>query len=168
MLSEERQASQKELLAHLEGFRRESREFRQKLLAMLTPSQKERLEQIQLQASTPAALARPEIIKALAISKEQNDQVAALCSRMKQQQAAALPNLQDVSPQERAKRMTEFMKASDQAQKDATKQILEVLTPEQRAKLDQLQGKLVDLQRNYDALTPEEIEFWQEGTGTTP
>jgi Spy/CpxP family protein refolding chaperone len=159
--SEELEARQQQFLARLENFRREGAEFRRKILAVLTPRQRERLEQIALQAATPIAITRPEIIKELGISKDQCERIGPLCDRMKQKQVAAWPNLRGVAPLEQAKRTVEFMKASDQSQKEATRQILDVLTPEQRAKFEKLTGKKLDLERRYDALTPEELEFWR-------
>ncbi len=72
---------------------------------------------------------------------------------------AALSHLGDLSPKERRQKMIEFMKESDKAQAEANKPILDVLTPEQRAKLEKLQGKKIEVTWPYDALMPEDGGF---------
>ena len=76
--TEESEAREQEFRALSEDVKRKSKELKTKALAMLTPSQSERPKQIQLQAAIPAALARPEIIKALDISEEQREKIRAL------------------------------------------------------------------------------------------
>ena len=73
----EYEARLREFRALAEDLRSKQKAFRTKILAMLTPSQSERLKQIQLQVAIPAALARPEIIKALNISEEQRGKICA-------------------------------------------------------------------------------------------
>ena len=135
------------------------KELQTKALAMLTPRQSERLKQIQLQTAIPAALARPEIVKALDISKEQCEKIRALRDRTDEKWLAESPDLRDLSPKERRQKMIEFMKKSDKAQAEAKKPILDILTPEQRAKFEKLQGKKIEVTWPYDALIPEDAEF---------
>ncbi|MGO8691999.1 MAG: Spy/CpxP family protein refolding chaperone [Thermoguttaceae bacterium] len=156
---EEYEARQGAFRAFTEELRSKQKASRTKILAMLTPSQGERLKQIQLQVAIPAALARPEIIKALNISEEQRGKIRALCDRVDEKLLAALSHLGDLSPKERRQKMIEFMKESDKAQAEANKPILDVLTPEQRAKLEKLQGKKIEVTWPYDALMPEDGGF---------
>ena len=88
---------------------RKGKEMRTKLLAMLTPSQSARLEQIQLQRSLAATLARPEIIKALDISREQSGKIRALRERTGEKWSAESPDLRGLSRKERRQKMIEFM-----------------------------------------------------------
>ena len=53
--------------------------------------------------------------------------------------------------------MIEFMKERDRASAAANKPILELLTPEQRAKFEKLQGKKIEVNWPYDELLPEDI-----------
>ena len=71
----------RKLRALNDDYKQEGKELRAKVLAMLTPSQMERLKQIQLQSAIPAALARPEVIKALDISEEQLAKIRAISDR---------------------------------------------------------------------------------------
>jgi Spy/CpxP family protein refolding chaperone len=157
--TEEFEARQKEFRAVSDDFKRKDKELRAKALGMLTPSQSERLKQIQLQTAIPAALARPEIIKALDISEEQSGKIRALCDHMDENLLSEWPGLPDFSPKERRQKMIEFMKASDQAQVETTKPILDVLTPEQRRKFEELQGNKIEVTWPYDSLIPEDAEF---------
>ena len=51
------------------------------------------------------------------------------------------------------------MKESDKIQAEATKPILDVLTPEQRAKFDKLQGRKIEVKWPYRELIPEDAGF---------
>lgn len=156
---EEFEARKQKFRALSEELKSEGKELRTKALAMLTPHQSERLKQIQIQVTVPAALARPEIIKALDISEEQRAKIRVLRDDMDRKQLAEWPDLHDLNPAKRREMVTEFMKRSNEAQVQATNRILDVLTPEQRRKFQELQGKKIDLSRLHDALIPEDGEF---------
>jgi len=85
--------SRRELEARCQAILNDLKSTRKKLrttaFAILTPSQAERLEQIQLQATVPTALTRPEIVKALDISEEQLAKIRAPREDMDWKQAAA-------------------------------------------------------------------------------
>jgi hypothetical protein len=157
--SEELKARKQKLRALSEDLKSKGEELRKKALAMLTPIQSERLKQIQLQATIPAALIRPEIIKALDISEEQSAKIHELLDHMDQKQSAEWPDLQDLNAKERRQKMIEFLNASDEAQAEASKCILDVLTPEQQVKFDKLQGRKIKVKLPYDKLIPEDAEF---------
>ena len=74
---EESEAREQGFRTLLEDCKIKDKELRMKALAMLTPRQIERLKQIQLQVAIPAALGRPEIIKALDLSEEQRRKIRA-------------------------------------------------------------------------------------------
>lgn len=73
---------------------------------------------------------------------------------------AEWPDFRGLTPKERRQKMIEFMKKSDQAQAEATKPILDVLTPGQQTKFEKLQGKKIEVMWPYDALMPEDADFW--------
>jgi Spy/CpxP family protein refolding chaperone len=73
---------------------------------------------------------------------------------MDQQRLAESPDPRDPNPKERREKIIEFTKGSRDAQAEATKRILSVLTPEQRTKFEKLQGNKIDVTRLYDALIP--------------
>jgi Spy/CpxP family protein refolding chaperone len=156
---EESEAREKKFRAFAEDWKRKGKELQTKLLAMLTPSQIDRLKQIQLQTAIAAALARPEIVKALDISQEQLGKIRALRDRLDEKLMARMPNLRGLNPKERRQKMIEFMKESDKAGVEAKEPILDVLTPEQRAKFDKVQGKKIEVKWAYETLIPEDAEF---------
>ena len=55
--------------------------------------------------------------------------------------------------------MIEFLKEIDKASAAQNKLILEVLTPEQRAKFEKLQGKKIEVTWPNDELLPEDFTF---------
>jgi hypothetical protein len=122
---------------------------------MLTRSQRERLEQIQLQHRIAAALAESELIKALDISEEQLARIRPLSDRVVEKRLAELDNLLGLPPKERRKKFIEVSRKWDKAQAEANKLAIDVLTPEQRAKLETLVGRKVEVTWDYEALVPD-------------
>ncbi len=150
----ELEARKRKFQAWASEWQNDNKASRTKALAMLTPSQNERLEQIRIQAAIPDSMARPVIIKALGLSKEQRAKIRSLCDHMNQKVSARYPDLRDLTPKERHLKLIEFAEESDQVMAEDTKLILNVLTAEQRTKLNKLKGKKVDLTRFHDALMP--------------
>jgi Spy/CpxP family protein refolding chaperone len=124
---------------------------------MLTADQSQRLKQIELQTAVMIALNRPEIISALQISEEQWKRIETLKDRLSDH--PSLPDLRHLKPTERRKKMIEFLKEIDKASAAQNKLILEVLTPEQRAKFEKLQGKKIEVTWPNDELLPEDFTF---------
>jgi hypothetical protein len=133
-----------------------TKQVQAKTLGMLTPSQLERLKQIQLQASIPDALHRPEVIKALGISEEQYARLRAIGIRMEQEISDKRGDLSGLSPKQRRQALIQSLKEADQLRVEAAARMLEVLTVEQRAELEKLQGKKVDTTFDWNALVPED------------
>lgn len=156
---EEFEARMREYRAFSEHATSVVKELQAKALATLTPGQMERLRQIQLQAAIPAALERPEIVKALGISEEQRGRVRAMRDRLNEKRKAEFPRLGGLNPKERRQKFIETMKEWDRAGAELSKQVLDVLTPEQRAKFDKLFGKKIEVKWPYDKLVPEDAEF---------
>ena len=157
---EEFEARDREFQVLFEDYKSKGKELQTKALAMLTPSQSQRLTQIRIQVAIPDALARPEIIKALDISKEQRENIRTLTDRMEKRTLAEQPpDLHALNPTERRQKELEFVKKSDKIQAEATKPILDVLTPQQRAKFDKLQGKKIEVRWSDDELIPQDTEF---------
>jgi hypothetical protein len=150
------EARTREFRAWLHDWQSKEKELRAKVVGMLTPSQSERLEQIQLRYAIAAALARPNLIKALDISQEQLAKLRPLSHRIVERQLAKLHDLDGLPPKQRRKKLIELSKQWDKAQEEANKLALEVLTPEQRAKLEKLVGKEIEVTWDYDALVPDD------------
>ena len=138
---------------------REQKESRARVVGMLTPSQTERLKQIQLQRAIAAALAGPDLVKALAISEEQLAKIRPLSDRIAEKRLAELHGLDGLNPKERRNRLIELSKKFDKAQAEANRLAIGALTPEQRAKLDKFVGKEIGVTWDYDVLVPDDGVF---------
>jgi hypothetical protein len=148
--SREFQASLKEMLSV-------QKELWAKTVGMLTPSQSDRLKQIQLQHTLATALTRPEIVEALDISEKQLAKIHALTDGMIEKQLAELNNRHNFGPKERRENLIKYAKEQDEAEAEANKHALDVLTPEQRVKLEKIVGKQIKLEWDYDALVPDDV-----------
>ena len=156
--SEEAAARQRKFQTLANDYKSEGKEMRTKLLGMLTANQSERLKQIELQTAAAAALERPEIIKALQISEEQRKKIGVLRDSLVNEFRP--PDLRrDLDPKERRQKVIELMKESDNASAAANTLALDVLTPEQRAKFEKLQGKKIEVSWPYDELVPDDFTF---------
>jgi hypothetical protein len=144
----------------MEDLKSRGKQLQTKILAMLTPSQSERLKQIQLQTQIAAVLDRTEIIKALDISQDQSEKIRELRDRLDEKLSAKMQTaLASPDKKERLEKLIQFKKESDRATADASKQILNALTPEQRAKFETMQGKKIEVTWHYDSMTLEDVEF---------
>jgi hypothetical protein len=149
----------REFQVWLKDWQSKQKELRVKLVAMLTPSQRGRLEQIQLQWSIATALAKPELIKALDISEEQLEKIRPLCDRLVEKQLADSDPLGGLAPKELRKKSIELSKERDRAQAEMNKLALEVLAPDQRTKLEKFVGKAIEVTWDYEALAPDDVVF---------
>jgi Spy/CpxP family protein refolding chaperone len=147
-----------ECRAWLRDWQTTQRELRAKVVGMLTPSQRKRLQQVQLQQAIAAALARPEIIEALSISEEQLARIRPLCD-FTEKRFAELQGLGGQNRKDLRKRSIELSKELEKAQAEANQLALDVLTPEQRAKLEKFVGKKIEVTWDYEALVPEDAPF---------
>ncbi len=154
---EEAMAREQKHRALLDDYERKGDELRAALLAMLTRGQSERLKQIGLQTAVARALRMPEIIDALQISVKQQEEIETVGNRLARQLTP--PDLRHLSSKESREKMIQFAKESDRASATTNKLLLDVLTPEQRAKFAKLQGKQIEVTWPYDKLLPEDIKF---------
>jgi hypothetical protein len=154
---EEAAARERKLKRLSDDYESEGREIRTKLLGMLSADQSQRLKQIELQTAVAAALGRPEITEALQISAEQLRRIELLNDRFIEGRSP--PDLRHLNSKERRQRTIDYMKESDRASAAENKLVLEVLTSEQRAKFEKLQGKKIEVTWPYDELVPEDFTF---------
>ena len=106
----------------------------EKMGKILLPKQLERLKQILLQAQGSMALSDPDIIAALKITSDQQDQMKKIREDAMEKSRDELSGL---SGAERRTKMQEIMKEID-------KKVLEVLTSDQAAQLEKMKGAKVD------------------------
>jgi cysteinyl-tRNA synthetase len=155
---EEAEVREQALREFLDKSKRESNEIATKVLGILTPSQTERLQQIRLQTSLAAALSKPEIVKALGITKQQTDRIQAICDRGADTMLNELNAIMKLEGVERGKKLIEFQEKSENASAENRKAILALLTAEQRAKFERLVGKHIEPKWSHDSLDPAEVD----------
>ncbi len=135
------------------------KKFRAEVLATLTASQNDRLRQIQLQTSISSALARPEMIKALGLTEEQCEKIRTVTDQWMNIAQEELSNLNGLPEKEVRQEIAVVMKKENKIKMEYAKRLQDVLTPDQRAKLEKLQGSKVDVPRILDELIPGNIEI---------
>ena len=60
---------------------------------------------------------------------------------------------------ERRQKLIDFQKEDDKAAGRENERVLDILTPEQRAKFEKLTGKKINVTWQYDSLIPEDADF---------
>ncbi|MFN0020345.1 MAG: hypothetical protein ACKVP0_18965 [Pirellulaceae bacterium] len=116
-----------------DGMKKVNETFTPKLKETLKPEQLERLQQIAYQAAGPQAYSNPEVVKALEITKEQEEKIATVNKDFQEKMAAAFAGGAGGGPEAFAKLRTEQTEALDK-----------VLTKEQAEKWTALKGKKFD------------------------
>ncbi len=115
---------------------------KKELAEILQSAQLERLEQIHLQWRGIRAIEDPDVAKALGITDEQKEKLEALRKEIAEKRQELFRSLQDLSREERRETMraktTELMK-------DAEQKLLDVLSTEQRDKLEKMKGEKFEL-----------------------
>lgn len=125
-------------------------EIRSKMLAKYTPQLKEilnetqftRLKQINWQANLNGALTDPEVIKAIDLTKEQQDKIAAIGKEYDEKQRALFTRGQGG-----AGGGQEAQTKREELSKERTTKTTEVLNADQKAKFATLKGKEFDVSK---------------------
>jgi Spy/CpxP family protein refolding chaperone len=143
-------SDQKEKLKALPPPTRDNRADVEKQAAeILTPEQLERVKQIRLQLQGPVALASPEVAKALELTDEQRGKIQTVQQEAQAKMQEARQGARDMTTEQRA----EMMKKMQESRKETLEKILAVLTPEQKAKFEKMQGAKIEL--DMSALRPQ-------------
>ena len=109
----------------------------EKLSKILEPKQTERLKQLRMQREGAGAFGREEIAKELGLSKEQQDKIRKIQEDSRPQGGGGAANVQNLSDEERRELRTKMQERVQKAQKD----MLVVLTEEQKKKWEAMKGK---------------------------
>jgi Spy/CpxP family protein refolding chaperone len=135
-LTDDQKTKLKALADEMRDASREERAALQKKVSdILKPDQLDRVKQIQVQAAGAAALANPDVAKTLGLSDEQTTKLKALQDEARTSMRDAMQN---VPREERRTKMAELRKENmDKA--------LKVLTADQQAKFEKLQGPKFDV-----------------------
>lgn len=138
----ERRAKMTELMAkRVETSRKINAKFKPKLAEVLDAKQVERLDQIALQAAGAQAYAEPDVVKALKLSKEQQEKIASINKDAAEKQRELFGGAGGGGGgdfQERFAKMAELNRTRD-------KDLAAVLTSEQSDQLAKMKGKEFDL-----------------------
>jgi Spy/CpxP family protein refolding chaperone len=135
---EERRAKMQELRPK---FQARAEEIKKKIAAILTPAQMDRLKEIRLQAAGPGALSDPDVLKALNLTDEQKEKI----KKLRQQVADFIAENAKLSREERQQKRTELREKMQKLRQKVMEDIVTVLTADQRAQLEKLKGKKIEL-----------------------
>lgn len=131
MSPEERQAATAKVRAASE----------KKLAAILKPAQTKRLAEIRLQAAGLRGVSDPAIVKALAITKEQQAELVKIQTGLTERSTALFTEIRELPREERTAKMTELMEKRQGLQDRALKMaVTNVFTDKQRAQWSELLG----------------------------
>ena len=153
---------------HLQSWETKAQQLKDKLGKILTPEQARRLKEIALQLRmkmrASSLLAEKNLAEKLSITESQKQELQSLRERIREQISKARDALVQ-GGQETEEMTTEktdrFRKQFRELRDKAHQQALDILTPEQKAKLSELTGKAVDI--NIDDLLSEQsarVEKW--------
>ncbi len=139
MQQEMRQAMQESRNLPPEQRREQMQQLRQKYdpTSILTDAQRKRLRELELQWQGPMALLDPNIAREVGLTQEQQAKIRGIVQETFQSTRG-----QPGQPPQPGERIQELQKAREQAEK----KILEVLTPAQREKWQQMTGKPFEFQ----------------------
>jgi len=132
-----------------------SAETTKQIAEILKPEQLMRAKQIQLQLEGPAALRKPEIAKALGLSKEQSEKLEKLATEAREKGQQLFEGMrggpgagEQRDSGDRAQRFAELREKGEKIRKDLEQQSMAVLTADQKAKLVEMAGKPFELDRS--------------------
>ena len=174
------EAPAQELAARGRDAATKAKELQAAVVGSLTPSQRGRLRQIQLQYAMAVALLQPSLIKSLNISDAQLDTIRQHARELRIANAdlmkgldipedelerirlpsnliaergeAELRAFDGLTPQQTLAKMKDRTKERETAIAEANRFALEALTAEQRTKLEEFVGKQIEINWDYDAL----------------
>lgn len=126
----------KKMEERAEGFRKLNEKYKPKVAEVLDAKQNERLKQIQLQAAGSRAIQDPDVVKALDLSKEQQDKLAALNKDFNEKRTELFRGA--AGGGDAFAKARELSEAHD-------KQAAEVLSKDQTEKLEKLKGAKFDV-----------------------
>ena len=143
--SEERRKKIDELREKLPA---RAEELRKEVNDVLLPHQVDRLKQIRVQMLGSGALSDKEVIETLGLTKEQQEKLRAVAEETTQKTRAMFEGLADLSQEARREKFAEIRDETRKLREEAAKKAREVLTPQQREKLEKLKGEKFELDRS--------------------
>lgn len=135
--------SDEERTKAFEEMRKKGEETDAKIKKILKPDQVTRLDQLALQRQGVNALTRPEVVKQLSLTQEQQDKIQKTLEEARAPGGGAgggFQNFQNLSDEERQKLRAEAEKRREKTESD----VVAVLTDEQKTKWAEMKGKKFD------------------------
>jgi hypothetical protein len=127
-----------------------------KLGEILQPKQLQRLKEIQIQVEGPITLLRPDMVKALDISEEQQKDMKELNEvyqkKMKESGSVAI-SMQGSSQEEIKAKIKEIQDKPRKMKQTFGEFLLKVLTQDQRDKFEKMQGAKIDIDLSAPAVS---------------
>jgi hypothetical protein len=146
MFSSLQDLSGEERMTKMQELMKENQDKMQKKLAdILLPHQLDRLKQIQLQAEGPMALFNADVIKELNLSTEQQDKMKTARDESGEKMRDLMGDMRDLSREERQAKMAELRDKMQKMRDDLNAKLTEILTQDQRDKLEKMKGAKVDI-----------------------
>jgi hypothetical protein len=119
-------------------------EMAKKVEAILLPHQMKRLKEIRIQLQGVAALNDAEVVKALGLTEAQQAEITKIRTEAREQGRPARPEGEQTQEERRAQ-MQKMMEQMRTRQQEVEKKLLDVLTADQKAKLEEMKGKKFEL-----------------------
>jgi hypothetical protein len=143
---EERAVKMLELREKLKARTQEIRDKVEK--EILLPHQVDRLKQLGLQARGPSALVDAKVLQELGVSDAQKERLTKLRERVEKERQTMFgggrEGFRNMSEEQRRARFTEMREKMDKLTKEVTTEAMSILTPQQKEKLEKMQGKKFD------------------------
>ncbi len=141
--SDEERAKAREKMT--ESIKKVNDKFQPKLDEILDAPQRDRLKQIQLQASGVQAYQNADVVAALKITKDQQAKLATITKNFEGKQRELFPRGGQGGGGGERPNIEEIIKKMTELNATCDKQLGEVLTADQKAELEKLKGKAFDV-----------------------
>jgi hypothetical protein len=106
-------------------------------------------------------LTKPDFDKSLEVSEEQLSKINSCIDDHLKDRKNKWGKIGALSPEDRHKKFFEFINEMDKAEVEENKRVLDILTSEQRKKLEKLWGKEIEVNWNYESLIkPDDLLFF--------
>ena len=136
--NEERQEKMREVGKKMQA---QGEQTRKSIEEALLPHQLERLRGIALQMAGVGALNDKQLQQDLKLSEDQVAKIKSIGEESGKKMQEMFAGMRDLSPEDRQAKMAEVGKKAQEMRKDSEKQLLEVLTDDQKASIEKMKGE---------------------------
>lgn len=139
-----RDLSREEREKRIAEFREQQEKLNKQVNEVLTDEQQKRLQGIQLQLAGPQAVVRDDIAKEIGLTDSQREKIQGIVREQAQAARGSFEGLRELPEEERRAKFRELAEKRQAAEKETEAKINEVLTDQQKKKLEELKGEPVD------------------------